>query len=103
MAPQQINWAIYDSLPPKEAQYQLAHIHDSRKASVAAAYAVCLPIAFIAVIMRFVSRRIGRVSYGLDDWVIVMAYVRHSYSLDICVMLTNIDIRNWLCHFRSFG
>ena len=75
MAPPEINWAIYHSLPPQEAQYQLAHVHDNRKASIAATYAICLPMAFIAIIMRFWSRRIGRVLYGLDDWTIVVAFV----------------------------
>ncbi|CAD6594535.1 MAG: hypothetical protein ASARMPRED_000617 [Alectoria sarmentosa] len=75
MAPQQINWAIYNSLPPAEARYQLSHVNDSKDASTAAAYAICLPMAIIAIIMRFVSRRMGRTPYGADDWVIVLAFV----------------------------
>lgn len=75
MAPQQINWAIYNSLPPKEAQYQLTHIHDSRKASTAVAYTICITIASIAIMMRFMSKRIGRTPYGADDWTMVAAYV----------------------------
>lgn len=75
MAPQDINWAIYKSLPPEQAQYQLAHIHERRRKSIAVAYAICLSIAFVAVIMRFVSRRIGRSSYGADDWSMVVAMI----------------------------
>ena len=75
MAPQAINWLIYNSLPPDEAQYQLAHVHDSRKRSIAAAYIVCIPIVFLSVMMRFVSRRIGRTSYGADDWTMVLGLV----------------------------
>ena len=78
MAPKQINWVIYKSLPADEAQYQLTHIHDSKRISIAVTYTICLPIISIAIILRFVSRRIGRISYGLDDWVMVMAYVWHS-------------------------
>lgn len=78
MAPQHINWAIYNSLPPEQAQYQLTHIHESRKASTAAAYTICLLMGCIAIIMRFVSRRIGRTPYGADDYVMVAAYVGHS-------------------------
>ena len=70
-----INWAIYDSLPPEEAQYQLAHIHESKMASVVVTYAICLPILVLANIMRFVSRRIGRTKYGADDWVMLLASV----------------------------
>ena len=75
MAPQAINWAIYNSLPPDEGQYQLAHVHDSRKISIAATYIVCVPISLLSVIMRFVSRRIGRTLYGADDWIMVMGTV----------------------------
>ena len=70
-----INWTIYDSLPPKEAQYQLAHIHESKIASVIVTYAICLPILVLANIMRFVSRRIGRTKYGTDDWVMLIGLV----------------------------
>ena len=81
MAPQEINWAIYKSLPPEQAQYQLAHVHERRRKSIAVAYAICLSIAFVAVIMRFVSRRIGRSSYGADDWSMVVAMVGHRLRL----------------------
>lgn len=75
MAPQAINWAIYNSLPPEEAQYQLAHIHDSKRKSIATAYIICVPIIFLAVIMRFVSRRIGRTALRADDWIMVLGLV----------------------------
>ena len=74
-----INWAIYDSLPPEEAQYQLAHIHESKMASVIITYAICLPILVLANIMRFVSRRIGRTKYGTDDWVMLLGLVIPSF------------------------
>ena len=76
MAPPAINWAIYNNLPPKEAHYQLANIHDSHRKSLAIAYITCYSISFTAIIMRFISRRIGRTSYGADDWCIVVAQVR---------------------------
>lgn len=77
MSPQQINWAIYQSLPPEQAQYQLAHIHESKIDQVAISYFISLPIAVLAIIMRFLSRRIGGTPYGADDWVIVVALVTH--------------------------
>ena len=81
MASQAINWAIYNRLPPEEAQYQLAHIHDSRRKLIATAYIVCIPIGVIAVIMRFVSRRIGRTAYGADDWFMLGAQVGSHHCL----------------------
>lgn len=81
MAPKAIiNWAIYDSLPPEEAKYQLAHINDSKRAAIATAYIVCVPIIFLAVVLRFISRRIGRTKYGADDWIMVMGLVTISSS-----------------------
>ena len=73
--PEAINWAIYNSLPPKEAEYQLAHVHDSKRVSLAIAYIICIPTIFLAVLMRFVSRRIGHIKYGADDWMMVLGLV----------------------------
>lgn len=42
---------------------------------MAAAYIISYLISFSAVIMRFISRRIGRISYHSDDWSIVVALV----------------------------
>ena len=76
MAPRAIiNWAIYSSLPPKEAEYQLAHVNDNKRGTLAATYIVCVPVLFLAVVMRFVSRRIGRIEYRADDWTMVVGLV----------------------------
>ena len=70
-----INWIIYESLPPEEAQYQLVHINESKRASIVITYIICIPILVLAIIMRFVSRRIGRTKYGADDWVMLLGLV----------------------------
>lgn len=76
MAPQAvINWAIYNSLPLEEARYQLAHINDSERVATLTSYIVSVSICLLAVIMRFVSRRIGRTKYGADDWIMLAATV----------------------------
>ena len=77
MAPQVINWAIYSALPPEEALHQLAHVNESKKKSIAAAYIASYLICTFAVVMRFISRRIGRVPYHRDDWSILVAFVGH--------------------------
>ena len=76
MAPQAINWAIYNSLPPKEAGHQLANIHDNKRRSLAITLTICYLISFGAVIMRFISKRVGRIQYRADDWSILAALVR---------------------------
>ena len=70
-----VNLATYNSLPPEEAQYQLAHIKDSRRVATLTAYIVSACISLLAVIMRFVSRRIARTKYGADDWIMLAALV----------------------------
>ena len=77
MAPQVINWVIYSALPPEEARHQLAHVNDSKKKSFAAAFIISYLISWSAVIMRFISRRIGRVPCHRDDWSIIVALVRY--------------------------
>ena len=72
---QQVNWLVYDSLPPAEAKYQLAHINDSRVADIVSSHIACLIIAVIAVILRFVSRRMVKTAPGADDWMIVAALI----------------------------
>ena len=79
MAPQEIDWTIYHQLPPEVARYQLAHVNDSKRKSMAAAYIISYLISFSAVIMRFVSRRIGRIPYHSDDWSIVVALVSYHF------------------------
>ena len=76
MAPQTIiNWAFYNSLPPDQAQYQLAHINDSKAGGVLAAFIISILISLLAVILRFLSRGIGRIKYGADDWFMLAASV----------------------------
>ena len=83
MAPQVINWAMYSDLPPEAARYQLAHVNDSKRKSIAAAYIISYLISFSAVIMRFISRRIGRIPYHSDDWSIVVALVGYPPPLTV--------------------
>ena len=76
MAPQTIiNSAFYNSLPPDRAEYQLAHISDSKYGGSLAGYIISVLIGVLAVILRFVSRRIGRIQYGADDWTMLAVLV----------------------------
>ena len=76
MSQPQINWAVYHSLPPAQAQYQLDHVDESRANNIRSSLIACLAIATIAVILRFVSRRMVTTSIRADDWMIVVALVR---------------------------
>ena len=76
MSKSEINWDVYHMLPPAEAQYQLDQISDSRVNAIVSSQIACLAIATIAVILRFVSRRMVKVGLEADDWMIVAALVR---------------------------
>lgn len=64
------------AISPSETQYQLAHIHDNRSGEIITAGAICLSVAFAAVILRLISRRFSRAgSMQLDDYMIISALV----------------------------
>lgn len=69
------NEAIFHKLPPAEAQYQLAHIHESRAKEIVVSHFVCLAIALVAVALRFLSRRMSKTPIKSDDWMMVAALV----------------------------
>lgn len=67
-----------DRPSPAEIQYQLQHIHDDRSNEIIAALGVCLGIAIIAVLLRFVARHLKRAPLEGDDWTIVAGLVSTS-------------------------
>lgn len=63
------------TLSPSEHQYQLKHINDDRSSGIVISHAVVLPLAYIAVVARFVSRRLCKARIEIDDYTIVAALV----------------------------
>ena len=59
-----------------EIQYQLYHINDDKSAQMVSSQICGMVIAFVAVALRLVSRRVGRVSILADDYMVVVALVR---------------------------
>lgn len=53
---------------PSEIAFEQAHIHQSRQIDIAVSNGICLGIAFVAVLLRFISRRLAGTSNGPDDW-----------------------------------
>ena len=65
------------SMPtPAEIIHQEKHISDDKIPNIIAANAICFPIACIAVLLRFVSRRMSKIKYEADDWLIIAGLVR---------------------------
>lgn len=61
---------------PEEIQYQIEHIHDDRSGDMLISNATGIAIAAIAVLLRFISRRMCKASIQADDWMILIAMVR---------------------------
>lgn len=59
-----------------DIQYQIDHIGDDRSNAIVISHAVVLPLATIAVILRFVSRRLCKAQIQADDLMIIAALVR---------------------------
>ena len=67
--------------PTSASDYQLLHIHDSRVPELVVSMALCLPAAYLAICLRFLSRRVGKVPSKADDWWLVVGLVsRHPFS-----------------------
>lgn len=61
---------------PSDVQWQLDHIHDDRSSAIVISHTIVLPLAVIAVILRFMSRRMCNASIKADDYMIIFALVR---------------------------
>ena len=62
-------------LSEQDIAYQVAHIHDDRSHDIIISQALCITIALIAIILRFLSRALGRIILGADDWMIVAGFI----------------------------
>lgn len=64
--------------PAKEFQYQQAHITDNVTTSLIVANVICSLVAGSAVLLRIISRRLKKLSLGVDDYMALSAMVRFS-------------------------
>lgn len=62
-------------LSPEDVAFQKAHIHDDRSRDIIVSHIICLSLAFIAILLRFLSRHIGKVRLEPDDWMVVAAFI----------------------------
>ena len=69
-------------LSPSEIAQENAHIHQSRQINLDVSNGICLAIAYIAVLLRFISRRLAKTPNGKDDWWTWIALVGKSTSQD---------------------
>lgn len=87
-----------------EISYQLAHINQSRVPSLITSGAICLSAAYIAVVLRLISRRLVHARFEADDWCIVLGLVCCHYDTGIeCLDIANhshklLDIHQCVHH-----
>ncbi len=61
------------SIPtPAEIQYQEKHAFDTQVPNIIATNAICFPIACTTVLLRFLSRRMSKIRYEADDWLVIL-------------------------------
>ena len=80
------------SLSPQEIAYQEAHIDDDRRVNVVISMVICRTAAWIAVVLRLVSRRLAKCHLQMDDYMILVGLVRAEWTHEYFVRLTNSDI-----------
>ena len=64
--------------PAREFQYQQAHIADNATTSIIVANVISSLFAGSAVLLRIISRRLKKLSLGVDDYMAMLAMVRFS-------------------------
>ena len=78
------------SLPsPAELQWQELHAKDNAVPSVIAANVIGFSLACIAVILRFVARRVAKIKYQIDDWLIIVGLVRLPPNFKLAILGVN--------------
>lgn len=77
------------SLTPDQIEYQLVNIQDDVQPNIYVACSICLLSTYLAVILRFVSRRLKHAPLGGDDYTIIVALVRYSPFIkgNICILI----------------
>ncbi|KAM0795174.1 hypothetical protein BDR22DRAFT_894424 [Usnea florida] len=78
--------------PTSASDYQLLHIHNSRVPELIVSMAVCLPAAYIAIFLRFLSRRIGKVPLKADDWWLVVGLLFTTVYITCEAILTHLGL-----------
>lgn len=61
--------------------FQQTHIHDDRRGGIITVNVLTLIIAYTAVLLRYLSRRLAGTSFGADDGWICVALVRQRVEI----------------------
>ena len=76
-----------------ELQYKRNHIDNKHVPQLTAAFVVSLFLAYSAILLRLISRRLSRTQLGWDDRIIVLSLVS---SLSIPQLPLNMSGVSWI-------
>lgn len=62
-------------LTEEEILYQLTHAYEDRRKDIIYSHSICIALAAVAVFLRFLSRYLGRIRLGADDWTILAGFI----------------------------
>ncbi|KAK7178625.1 integral membrane protein [Paraphaeosphaeria sporulosa] len=73
---------------PAQVEYMTANIHEDRRHTYIVVNSIMLTAAYIAFVLRFVSRRLGAVKMGVDDWFMLFGmFLTTSYITMLFILL----------------
>ncbi|KAH8691042.1 hypothetical protein GQ44DRAFT_582832, partial [Phaeosphaeriaceae sp. PMI808] len=71
-----------------QIEYMVAHVHEDRRHGYIMANVIMLCAASVAFVLRIVSRRLGSVKLGVDDWFMMIGmFMTASYITMLFVLL----------------
>jgi len=94
------------TLTPQQIAALQANDHDDKRAAYIAGNAVCLVAALVAVALRFTSRRIARAKIGIDDWLILVAWLLTAIYASLLFSLTHYGMGRhawWITNVEVFS
>ena len=62
-------------LSPSDIQYQRAHASEDKSKGVVVGCVICTVVSYIAVLLRFVSRRLSKTAIKSDDAMMILTLV----------------------------
>ena len=89
------------NLPPLEIEYEEAHISDDDSATIATVVAVCFFIAFVAVSLRLVYRRMKHQHLQNGDHMGIVALVRKPGTCSDLSVLTQYPSKAFTAAFSA--
>lgn len=63
------------SLPPAELKAQMDDIHNNKSPNLEAFFIICVVLSLLFVALRLVSRKVEKLKFKADDYMIIVGLV----------------------------